>query len=73
MHFLGTEIRLELIRGNEETCLYKVDGYRFDVQELHFFETPLDLQAEDILRVTCVYDNSAQNQPMSGPFTASGG
>ncbi len=69
MHQLGVSFRAEVLRAQQDdACL--LDVPRFDVLHpwLAVFEDDalLPVFAGDRLRMTCVFDNSAANQPLVG-------
>lgn len=66
MHFWGTEARLEAIRPDGRVdCLADVPNYDFDWQVLYHYtdRSGVSLDTDDRMRLTCVYDNSEDNQP----------
>ncbi len=67
MHLLGTSIRVEVERaGGGRECLLDIPRWDFNWQQ--FYRLPADelvrVRPGDALRLTCVYDNSAGNQPV---------
>ncbi len=65
MHQLGTSIRVELERKDgTKQCLMNVPKWNFHWQGSYQFMQPVMAQAGDKLNMTCVWNNSAQNQPM---------
>ena len=66
MHLLGQTIDLRLDRGGEETCVARVDDWEFHWQQFYDLkpEEFLEVREGDILRYSCVFDNSAENQPI---------
>ena len=74
MHYVGTDIRLEIERPNSasqpaEECLIHTPKWDFNWQRMYTYDTPIDQlpkgRGGDILRITCHYNNS-----MSNPFVA---
>jgi hypothetical protein len=66
MHLLGVvAARLDLLRtdGSSE-CLLDIDPWNFEWQGDYAFVDPLELRAGDTVRLTCRWDNSAENQPI---------
>jgi hypothetical protein len=67
MHLLGTNIDLRRERDGEETCVVRIDDWDFhwqqfyDLQESEFIE----VRAGDVLRYSCVWDNSTGDQPVA--------
>jgi hypothetical protein len=66
MHTLGTSIKAELIREGQDTCLVDIPAWDFNWQQGYRFLPGEELQVKkgDILRQTCIYDNSPANQPI---------
>jgi len=67
MHLLGTEIRAYVEHeGGGETCLVDIAKWDFDWQQFFMFGTdePFVTETNDVLTLECVYDNSAENQPV---------
>lgn len=67
MHFLGSGMRVEIIRSDESrACAIDVPNYSFDWQLIHYLEPSayLGIGAGDSVEVTCRYDNSQANQPI---------
>lgn len=66
MHQLGTQIRFDLIREGVETCEMAVNDWDFAWQQAYYLpeEAWYSPETTDTLRVRCVYDNSAENQPV---------
>jgi hypothetical protein len=66
MHFLGVQFRLEATRldGSTECLLYE-PAYDFHWQTLHRFADAslVSLDGGERATLTCVYDNSQENQP----------
>lgn len=65
MHTLGASLTLEVERDGQELCVLDVPRWDFDWQRAYRFPTddPFWLQKGDVVKMTCVYDNSAGNQP----------
>jgi hypothetical protein len=67
MHLRGREISLKLVRSDgTEECLIDIPRWDFHWQSGYLFQEPIDVMAGDRLVQTCIYDNSADNQPL-GP------
>ncbi|MCB9687264.1 MAG: hypothetical protein H6738_14340 [Alphaproteobacteria bacterium] len=66
MHQRGTAMRMEVTGAgpNEGACLGDVPAWDFDWQRAYFYRQPLRLEATDLLRSTCVYDTSADSEPV---------
>jgi hypothetical protein len=65
MHQLGTNVRLDVVRADGTSeCLVDIGPWDFNWQRQYAFAMPLDIGADDALRITCRYDNSAGNQPL---------
>lgn len=76
MHHLGTEMKVTLERGQQETCLIHAPEYRFDFQQSYFYDAPISglplLRFGDRVRVRCTYDNSPSNPYFDLAMEASG-
>jgi hypothetical protein len=65
MHQLGRDIQASLVRADgEEVPLVHVRAWDFHWQRDYVFAEPVDVMPGDKLKVACLFDNSAQNQPM---------
>jgi hypothetical protein len=67
MHLLGKEIHVDLVRDDgEEVCLTRVENWDFNWQRSYPFEPSayLPVSVDDAIDITCIYDNSAENQPV---------
>ncbi|MFP3960573.1 MAG: hypothetical protein ACLFUX_10420 [Spirochaetaceae bacterium] len=69
MHLFGKRAQMNVIRedGTRE-CVISTPNFDFDWQATHRFATPHQVRvaAEDLGEVTCIYDNSQENQPVVG-------
>ena len=63
MHRLGTSMRLDLLRGDETSCLMRVPRWDFNWQQLYLYDEPVDLQNSDVLKSTCTYDTTSRTTP----------
>ncbi len=75
MHLLGREIKLELIRNGQSQTVIRIDDWDFDWQDTYWLEEPLPVPAGTLVKMTCVFDNSAKNpnNPNSPPKPVSWG
>ena len=65
MHILGTAIKVQLMRANGDTeCVIDLPKWDFNWQQNYRFVEPLEVQQGDTFKLTCMYDNSAENQPV---------
>lgn len=65
MHILGTRIRLDVVRADASSeCVIDIPEWDFNWQQGYVLAEPLVVQPGDAFRLTCVYDNSAANQPV---------
>lgn len=65
MHMLGKQVKLELLHSDGgSTCLLDIPNWDFNWQREYSLETPVTVRSGDRLRLTCVYDNSPENQPL---------
>ncbi|MCB9764287.1 MAG: hypothetical protein H6739_31230 [Alphaproteobacteria bacterium] len=63
MHTLGTALRTEVVRADGSTeCLSQIEPWDFDWQRSYSFVDAVPLSYEDEVALTCVYDNSPENQ-----------
>jgi hypothetical protein len=67
MHYLGKSIKLEInpTRDNR-TVLLDIPNWDFHWQGFYWFEKAVSVKPGDTFRITCVFDNSAENQPYLG-------
>lgn len=61
MHLLGTEIRVDMVRGGTTTPFIKIDQWDFNWQGPYTFTNQQSVAAGSTLRLTCKYDNSPAN------------
>jgi len=67
MHNLGTEIRAAVLDHDAtETCLVQIPQWDFNWQQIYLFEPGDEIFVHGLKRhhLTCVYDNSPENQPV---------
>lgn len=69
MHGLGEQISLRHLRADDaesDRCVLDIPQWDFDWQQGYRFPVDdlVELATGDSLELTCVYDNSPQNQPM---------
>jgi hypothetical protein len=65
MHWLGTSGSLAVAReGGGEDCMLRIDEWDFDWQGGYTLAEPLRVGPSDSLRISCTWDNSAENQPV---------
>ncbi|HMV66198.1 MAG TPA: hypothetical protein PKA64_05065 [Myxococcota bacterium] len=66
MHQLGHRIRLDINQGGDERCMVAIDDWDFAWQQGYYFppEAWYTPDTSDRIRLQCVYDNSAENQPV---------
>ncbi len=66
MHKRGTRIRLELVGAtSEEACVTHTPKWDFDWQQFYFFDKPIHLAADQILRLRCFYDTSGDKEAVA--------
>ncbi len=66
MHKRGTRIRLELVDSSgEEACVTNTPSWDFNWQQFYFFDKPLHLRADQVLRLRCFYDTSGDKEPVA--------
>ena len=65
MHYVGRDMKIDLVKGGEETCLIQTPSWDFSWQRTYSFDVPVDeLPTIDIgesLRMRCTYDNTMDN------------
>lgn len=68
MHYLGRSLSVHAVQGDARRCVVDVEDWDFNWQQSYRFpsEAPFKLEAADTVQLTCVYDNSAANQPTVG-------
>lgn len=67
MHYLGTAGTLAVTRGSGgEDCMLRIDEWDFDWQGGYTLTQPMRVAPTDGLRISCTWDNSAENQPVVG-------
>ncbi|NVB42639.1 monooxygenase [Pseudenhygromyxa sp. WMMC2535] len=65
MHLLGERGHLEVAKsGDEASCLLEIDEWDFNWQGSYQLEEPVEFGPGDSLELGCVFDNSAENQPI---------
>jgi len=65
MHYLGTSGSLAVGReGGSEDCMLRIDDWDFDWQGGYVLAEPMRVSPGDSLRISCTWDNSAENQPV---------
>ena len=67
MHTLGRTMRYEAKDTFDETedstlCLTDVPDWDFNWQQVHFYESPLILTAEQSVRLTCTWDTTSRSE-----------
>jgi hypothetical protein len=67
MHLLAKSIKIELNPGtaNAKTLLH-IPRWDFHWQGNYWFKNPVTVKRGDVVRTTCVFDNSLENQPTIG-------
>jgi hypothetical protein len=65
MHLLGREIeaRIERADGTSE-CVHRIRAWDFHWQQFYFFTTPVQIAEGERIRLSCTFDNTAENQPV---------
>ncbi len=65
MHELGTVGRIDLLRASgEEECVIHYPDWDFSWQGSHQLVEPMLLYPDDAVRLSCRWDNTAENQPV---------
>jgi hypothetical protein len=64
-HLLGKSFRMDLVHADgSSSCLLSIPKWSFHWQAVYQLKTPVAAHAGDHVRVTCEWDNSAENQPL---------
>ncbi len=66
MHLLGTAIDVDVTHYSGETsCVTRVPSWDFNWQQVYMFDDAdhVDVRLGETLRISCTYDNTAENQP----------
>jgi hypothetical protein len=69
MHYLGVAARMEILRNDAyHSCVVDTPNYDFEWQVMHRFarDDEVVVMPGDQARVTCIHDNSDENQPFIG-------
>ena len=62
MHLLGTHIKADLIdQNNNVTPMIYEDEWQFNWQGEYLYQTPIPIPANSTVKVTCTFDNTANN------------
>jgi hypothetical protein len=67
MHLRGVDIRMELNPGTPAAkTLLHIPKWDFHWQGNYWFKTPVEVKKADVVRLSCTFDNSTDNQPILG-------
>jgi hypothetical protein len=67
MHLLAKSIKIELNPGQAYSkTLLHIPKWDYHWQGNYWFKTPVQLNPDDVIRTTCTFDNSVENQPLIG-------
>ncbi len=65
MHYVGTDMKIDLIEDGEEKCLIQTPGWDFNWQRTYDFDADIadlpTISMNEGLRLRCTYDNSESN------------
>lgn len=64
MHEYGQAMRLEIGSGDDMACAADVPNWDFAWQLQYFYEEPITLTTDDVLRVTCDFDTTTATEPV---------
>lgn len=65
MHLLGQQIRASLVpEDGAQACLLDIPQWDFNWQQAYVMNEFVEIEPGDAVDLTCVYDNSAANQPV---------
>ena len=65
MHTLGRQLRVEAIRDTGNQCMIDVPRWDFNWQSGYFYQTPIDLDAGQLLSLDCTYDTTERDEVTS--------
>lgn len=63
MHGRGRSLRMS-VSGSTEQCLLDMPRWDWNWQQSYWFEQPIDIDAEDLLEITCVFDTEGLDAPL---------
>lgn len=64
MHKLGRKGEVAVLKPNADpTVLLDIQDWDFDWQQEYLLESPYAFGNDDLLKLSCIFDNSATNQP----------
>jgi hypothetical protein len=67
MHYLGRSVKVEVNPGTaKRRVLLDIPRWDFHWQNFYWLEEPAVLKSGDVVRMTCVFDNSPAKQPFIG-------
>ena len=66
MHLLGKAIKLELNPSKNTKVLLDIPRWDFHWQRGYTLENPIEISKGDVVRLTCTWDNTKENQPYIG-------
>ncbi|MFL5416456.1 MAG: hypothetical protein ACJ78Y_10675 [Myxococcales bacterium] len=55
MRLLGQAMQVDVARGGDRKCAARFDHWDVNRQRLFLYETPLEVQASDVVHLSCVY------------------
>jgi mono/diheme cytochrome c family protein len=65
MHLHGTEIKVEIFHTDGSSdCAIDIPTWNFHWQQFYYYQQPLLGLPGDAVRLSCTYDNSAEDQPV---------
>jgi hypothetical protein len=78
MHLAGFDIKIDVARGSDTTCLIQDPNWRFSWQRFYAYDAPVEslplLLPGDRIEVRCTYNNSTSNVQLENALaTASNG
>ena len=65
MHGRGVKLDFSVRKGGEETCLIDVNAWDYGWQFLYFYEEPVRVSPQDVVKLSCTYDTSDSATPVS--------
>jgi hypothetical protein len=65
MHLYGTEIKVWIEHPDgSSTCAIDIPRWDFHWQQFYYYRQAIPVADGDVVRMSCTYDNSADNQPV---------
>ena len=62
MHTMGTSLQVDLVRAGGDECVINVPRWDFNWQLGYYYDTPIDVQRGDRVRVTCDFNTMGEDE-----------